>query len=152
MTFILTLASFEQTKSMSSAVFLLMEVYRFHLKFLFSTLSTLCEKSNIPLCGASLRWHSMCPLLVEQQITQYQSKNVALISLEGDVFPCLSPVLIIKADFTHWRASSRHHIITTLLRADLIVHDGDLVAVFLSVPSACQWQANLQPLFQACKV
>lgn len=29
----------------------------------------------------------------------------------------------------------------------MIVHNGDLVAVFLSVPSACQWQANLQPLF-----
>lgn len=39
MTFILTLASFEKrgrkTKSMSSVVFLLMEVYRFQLKFLF---------------------------------------------------------------------------------------------------------------------
>lgn len=80
----------------------------------------------------------------------YQSKNMALISLKGDVFPCFSPILIIKTDFTHWQASSRHHIITAVLRVDLIVHDGDLVAVFLSVPSACQWQANLQPLFQDC--
>lgn len=60
------------------------------------------------------------------------------------------PILIIKTDFTHWQDSSRHHIITAVLRVDLIVHDGDLVAVFLSVPSACQCQANLQPLFQEC--
>lgn len=102
----------------------------------------------MPLCDTSLQLHSICPLLVDQQIAQYQSKNVALIRLKGDVFLCLFPKLIIKTDFTHWQANTRHHIITAVLRADWVVRDAELVAVFLSVPGACQWQANLQPLFQ----
>lgn len=63
------------------------------------------------------------------------SKNMALITPKRVASP---PTLIIRTDFTHWQVGSRHNIITAVLRANLIVHDCDLVAVSLSEPSPCQ--------------